>query len=502
MKPEKLAIKGFSREDPSHITAFWWMGLVLLLVILLVAFSISGVSDVEKEIVLVIGLIGAWRYGWKLIHLVRGVFYQYIRYPILKVMAESSKKPTEVLIVIPCYRTCPEISAPVFKALIDDIERFGVACRVVACVTDVADIAVIERQFEQVASSTPLNLHVIWQDGSGKRGTMADALTLLAEEKEVSKDSILILMDGDTVIPEGTLEKVSGFLMRFHDLGAVTTHNQATVKGSSITRQWYRQRMSLRHFYMCSLSLSYRVLVLTGRFSAFRASLALSSDFIENLRYDYIKHWRYGQIRLLTGDDKSTWFYVLKNQWKMLYLPDWKVTCMEEEPTHNFFTTSVQLMTRWYGNMLRSNLRALSLSPQRLGWFLWLCLWDQRISMWTTLIGPTLALVASLYLGPSMFVAYLIWVIVSRGLNVLLISIQSGVFHPIFVVLLWYEQVFGSLIKIYLFFHPNLQNWTRQNISSNYVDHSFTGEVKRWLPHVETTAALLTLFVAVMALYF
>lgn len=91
MKPEKLAIKGFSREDPSHITAFWWMGLVLLLVILLVAFSISGVSDVEKEIVLVIGLIGAWRYGWKLIHLVRGVFYQYIRYPILKVMAESSK---------------------------------------------------------------------------------------------------------------------------------------------------------------------------------------------------------------------------------------------------------------------------------------------------------------------------------------------------------------------------------------------------------------------------
>lgn len=501
MNVDRLFIKNFHRQDPIHITILWWLSLVALLLLLWLLYTLLPETDIQQEVLYTIGIIGLWRYGWKTIHLFRGLYYQYVRYPVLASLADMTQKPSEILLVIPCYRTTPEISAPVFKALVDEIGNFGVACRAVACVTDEADLSIIESQFEKLNQKVPATLFIIDQDGSGKRNTMADALTLLAEDKPVSRDSILILMDGDTVLPEGILSKVSGFLMRYHDLGALTVHNKPIVKGSSLTRQWYRQRMAQRHFYMSSLSLTYRVLVLTGRFSAYRASMALSPDFIESLRYDHVSHWRYGRIRMLTGDDKSTWFYVLKERWKMLYLPDVSVTCLEDAPTGNFFKTSVSLMTRWYGNMLRSNIRALKLGPKKAGWFLWLCLLDQRISMWTTLIGPSLALVVATYMGLKVVIAYLFWVVLTRSINVLLISVQSGQFHPTFVALLWYEQLIGSLVKVYLFFHPNLQRWTRQGIGQGVEDHSWSHEIKRWLPHLETTAAFSALLIFVMWLY-
>lgn len=501
MNVDRLFIKKFYRQDPFHITALWWIFLLAMVFALWMLYTQLPETKMQSEVIFTIGVIGLWRYGWKTLHLFRGLYYQYVRYPLLASLAGMTQKPSEILLVIPCYRTTPEISAPVFKALIDEIGNLGVACRAVACVTDEADLSIIESQFEKLNQKVPATLFIIDQDGSGKRNTMADALTLLAEDRPVSKDSILILMDGDTVLPEGILTKVSGFLMRYHDLGALTVHNKPIVKGSSLTRQWYRQRMAQRHFYMCSLSLTYRVLVLTGRFSAYRASMALSPDFIESLRYDHVNHWRYGRIRLLTGDDKSTWFYVLRRRWKMLYLPDVSVTCLEDAPVGGFVATSISLMSRWYGNMLRTNTRALKLGPRKVGWFLWFCLLDQRISMWTTLVGPSLALVVATSMGLNILIAYLLWVVLTRGINVLLISIQSGQFHPLFVPLLWYEQLVGSLVKVYMFFHPNLQRWTRQGIGTTTKNRSVSEKIKRWLPHLETTAAFSALLIFVLWLY-
>ncbi|MEZ8131431.1 glycosyltransferase [Enterovibrio norvegicus] len=501
MNPDKLVVKGFHKDDPTHVTVLWWLFFAGLLLGLWAIYTILPSDKVQPEVLYTLGIIGAWRYGWKTLHLLRGLYYQYVRYPVLSTLADMTKKPSEILLVIPCYRTTPEISAPVFKALVDEIGNFGVSCRAVACVSDESDLGIIERQFDKLQEKVPVSLYIIDQDGTGKRNTMADALTLLAEDRPVSKDAILVLMDADTVLPEGILKKTSGFLMRYHDLGAVTTHNKPIVKGNSLIRQWYRQRMCQRHFYMSSLSLTYRVLVLTGRFSVYRASLALSPDFIDNLRYDHVKHWRYGRIRMLTGDDKSTWYFVLKERWKMMYLPDVTVTCLEDAPSGSFVKASLSLMTRWYGNMLRSNIRAVALGPRKAGWFLWFCLIDQRISMWTTLIGPSLALVVATYMGTKVVIAYLFWVIATRSLNVLLICVQSRQFHPIFVVLLWYEQLIGSLVKVYLFFHPNVQRWTRQGISGVVEDKSISGQIKHWLPHLQTTAAFSTLLIFVMWLY-
>jgi glycosyltransferase Alg8 len=48
-------------------------------------------------------------------------------------------------------------------------------------------------------------------------------------------------------------------------------------------------------------------------------------------------------------------------------------------------------MYRWYGNNLRQNSRALGLGLRRLGLFTSIVLFDQRVSMWTSLLGLTVA---------------------------------------------------------------------------------------------------------------
>jgi glycosyltransferase Alg8 len=99
---------------------------------------------------------------------------------------------------------------------------------------------------------------------------------------------------------------------------------------------------------------------------------------------------------MLTGDDKSTWFITLRQGWRMLYVPDVRIRCLEEMPGNGFVSGSFGLMRRWYGNMARSNLRARRLGPARIGFFTWFCLLDQRVSPWTTLTGPAILMHAVL----------------------------------------------------------------------------------------------------------
>lgn len=493
--------RGFHFDDAAHTTVVWWLLGAIVVLSIWWLYLILPTPEFRGEALLVIGFIGVWRYLWKALHLFRGLYYRYVRYPALSRLIDPTQKPTELLIVIPSYRTAPEISTQVFNALVREIDAFGVACRVVACVTDAADVNIIRSQWDTLRTHVPVTLHIIDQDGTGKRNALADALELLAKGRPIAKDAVLVLMDGDSVVPEGIFSKVSGFFLRYHDLGALTTHNASKVSGSSLKRQWYRQRMAQRHFFMNSLSLNYGLLTLTGRFSVFRASLALSPEFIEGLRHDQVDHWRAGRIRFLTGDDKSTWFHVLKTRWKMMYLPDTVVTCLEEAPEGSFVSSSLSLMTRWYGNMVRSNLRAIRLKPWHTGWFLWLCLLDQRISVWTTLSGPFMALFLTAVLGPQVLVAYLLWVVLTRSVHGLLLWAQSGQFHPLFIPLLWYDQMAGSLVKVYLLLKPERQRWTRQNIKAARSNDGLVLWFRNALPKFEFTAAMSGLLVFVMLLY-
>jgi glycosyltransferase Alg8 len=230
-------------------------------------------------------------------------------------------------------------------------------------------------------------------------------------------------------------------------------------------RAWHRLRFAQRHLLMCSMALSGRLITLTGRMAVYPARVATDPGFIDIVQNDRLDHWRLGRLRLLTGEDKSTAFWLLSRGAPMLYVPDVKVVTVEHPPAADLPRASTMLMLRWFGNMLRANGRAVALGPRRLGPFLWWCLVDQRISMWTPLVGPIAALCLAVAATPAFLYAYVLWVMLTRLLqSVALLTVRPTI-DGSYPVLLYYNQLYGAFLKTYILFRLDRQRWTRQNIA-------------------------------------
>jgi mannuronan synthase len=250
-------------------------------------------------------------------------------------------------------------------------------------------------------------------------------------------------------------------------LGGITTDEMPFTAGERFPfSSWFRLRFARRHQTMSSLALSGRVLAMTGRFSLFPAEVAIAPDFIHAVEHDGLDHWRLGQIRFLTGEDKSTWFHLLRTGRRMLYVPDVQVATIEHPPAGGFLDASRTLVLRWSGNMFRSGRKAIALGPARTGLFLWWTLIDQRISIWTPLVGPIVAIVLAVTRTPWALLFYLVWVLFTRSLQTLLLLTARRRVEGTWPLLLWYDQVALALVKGRALFRLDRQRWTRQNIAS------------------------------------
>ena len=215
---------------------------------------------------------------------------------------------------------------------------------------------------------------------------------------------------------------------------------------------------------MQSQALARRVLVLTGRFSVFRGEIATDPAFIAAIASDALEHWRYGTVPFLTGDDKSTWFHVLKGGWEMRYLPDVVVDCIEPVIAPQFIAHSLPLLRRWSGNMLRNVGRARQLGPRRMPLFTWWSLVDQGLSMWTALLAPAGYLLLACTHSAVWLLGYAIWVLVTRTGYAMLIGMGVGRVSPWWPFLLFYNQIAGAFLKINTLFRLPRQSWTRQHL--------------------------------------
>jgi glycosyltransferase Alg8 len=116
--------------------------------------------------------------------------------------------------------------------------------------------------------------------------------------------------------------------------------------------------------------------------------------------------------------------------------------------------------------MFRTSGRAIALGPRRMGLFTWWCIVDQRLSIWTTLIGPTVAIVMTLLVRPSFGLVYLLWIMSTRLIASGLLGLIWGRMNPLWPLLLYYNQIVGAALKSSINFRFNQQKWTRQGISS------------------------------------
>ncbi|WP_415717453.1 glycosyltransferase [Roseibium sp.] len=444
--------------------------LYLLVCIQLALLVPISVVDAASGAIVVLGFIGIWRYSWAGVNILRAAYFLKIAHPRRRQKAEIAyalqPQKAHAFFLTTTYKIAPEISARVYRSVFAAAANSQGGATVVASVVDASDMRLIRHVF----SSMPVNMSNVKLvfdriAGTGKRDALAVSLRTIAKHCPTRRD-IVIFVDGDSCVPEDVVERSAAYFVD-DAIGALTTDETSEATGGQLFKDWFDLRFSQRQMMMCSMGLGERVLTLTGRMSVFRADLATHPEFVAAVQTDYIDHWRLGRVNFLTGDDKSTWFWLLKNGYKMAYLPDVRTISIETQPRESFVSSAIVLMTRWFGNMLRTNGRALALSPSRIGLFTWWSILDQRVSMWTTLVGPVSLLLASVYVDPLVLLLYFSWVMFTRYIYCAIISLFRGRYFPItYPFLLYFGQIVGALVKSFILFRLDRQKWTRQNTTT------------------------------------
>ena len=433
--------------------------------VLVLSVSLSTLST-ARDGLFVLGIIGLWRYAWAATNLIRAGVYQRLTYPRARARAFAAYAarglPAHAWFLVTSYKIDPEVTRQVYHSVFTAAAQSVGGATVVVSVVDGADARLIRSIFAQMRDDmTGIDLRIDQIPGTGKRDALARALRGIAALAPSRRD-IVILVDGDSCVPADIVAQSAPW---FCDpaVGALTTDESVLIPDAPLFRDWFSLRFTQRQMMMSSMALGGRVLTLTGRMSVFRADLATDPGFIAQVHSDHLDHWRLGRVNFLTGDDKSTWFWLLKSGYRMLYLPDVQTVSMERQPLPTFAASAVTLMVRWFGNMMRTNGRALALPPSRIGLFTWWSILDQRVSVWTTLAGPLGVAMTALVTGPAILVAYLGWIMATRYLFCGLLSLFRGGGFPISApFLLYFGQTVGAGVKSYVMFRLDRQRWTRQ----------------------------------------
>ncbi len=408
--------------------------------------------------------LAIWRWGWAALHWTRAFIYRYVVYPRLsergrRAMRERGPVP-EIAIVLATYRERPDVTERVVASLGAALARLQGLARpplLIAVTGCDEDDAVTRRTFrKRVLSANPGAELVLLRGANGKRDALALGLERLTRWGP-HPDGVFVMMDGDTEFDPATLEGVMPLFRLEPPVSAVTTNEHAHVQGPDWFAEWIHLRHGQRHLYNCSISLSQRLLCLTGRCSVFRAN-CLDAEFVRAVRSDTVHHWLWGRYSLLSGDDKSTWFHLLSRGKRLLYAPDVSVMTHEKVDARPWLRAYHNLR-RWGGNMVRNSERAIRVGPRRLGLFCWWCLVDQRISMWTVLVGPTAMLFA---LFERQFVAvsgYAVWLLLSRTWRSVPAWIHGRRISAYYTLCAVVFDWLGAAIKIWVSFFPARQFW-------------------------------------------
>lgn len=480
------------------LTHFAYFSVIALLG-LTVPAAFLGDPSAAQHAIIVVGTLGVWRYTWALVNFSRAIIFKKFAYPRWKAKAfkayAASGVRSHAFFMLTSYMVDQDTTLMVYRRLFRAAARAPAGATIVSSVVDGADERLIREIYNSMQidmSSVTLKLDRI--KSNGKRDAMERALTILASYAPTPYD-IMIFVDGDTVVPDDVVEQAAPW---FHDqrVGALTTHEEAIIEDENLFKDWFDLRFHQRQVMMCSMGLSKHVLTLTGRMSIFRANLATDPGLVNGVGRDYLDHWRLGRVNFLTGDDKSTWYWLLKNRYQMLYLPDMVSRSVETQPRDGFFDSAKTLMVRWFGNMMRTNGRAIRLGPRPMGFFTWWSILDQRVSMFTTLVGPISILVTAILVSPAVIPLYIGWVMATRYVFCAFIALFNGVSFPVTQPpILYFSQIVGASIKTFVLFRLDKQKWTRQNASGGATTLALFDRVKAYesAAHHALTICWLTL---------
>lgn len=453
------------------LTQIMWLAVIFWVLIWLISNTPNRFFNPEvMHITFLLGFLGIWRFGWWFVHAVRAEIYRKIKWPPMRAKAAKlwaeGWRPRRLHIQMTTYYEEPAITKRVIGSILGQIRRERIPTTLYIGTGSAYDELIIREFVETHAQDIPddlAELVFIRQNQPGKR--MAIGLILRAINRNgVDKDDLVIFMDGDALYGTDVLEKTLSMFGADPELQALTTDEEVICYGPRWIADWLDMRFAQRRLAMQSHALSDKVLTLTGRMSVFRAEHMLSEKFIRTIEADHLDHWLWGRFRFLSGDDKSTWYHMLTRDAKMTYVPDATVYTIEVIK-ENGMQRMVQNFRRWSGNMLRNGARAIALGPRKVKPFIWWCVVDQRIAMWTMLVSPVMTIFASM-IEPHYVWSALIWVTFSRVVLCLFLFGHSRRVDLSWPFILYLNQIINALVKVFMIFHLSKQKWSNRGNQS------------------------------------
>ncbi len=477
-----------------------------LVVVILIYFLYPQFYLLRHEVIIVLSFFAIWRYGWMFLNYIRAMIYAYIYYPGIKKSIEkiplSKRYPKHLYFMIPSYKEDFWVTIETFRSILSEISSIPSDVTIVVATATKEEDDVIQRMFD--AHTLTQKVELIFQHQSqGKRIAMGHALRSIARHynhhSDYDPNSVTIFMDGDSYMQEGFLKKLLPFFANDPKIGAVTTNEVAYINSkNSWYKDWFNLKFGQRHILFQSHSLSRKVMTLTGRLSAYRTSIVVEEPFISQVENDILISPIHGKFRFLMGDDKTTWFYLLKHGWDMLYLPD--LLCISlESRDGKFLELSRSLPYRWFGNTLRNNTRALKLGPWSMGLYIWYAILDQRLIMWTSLVGISSAILLAVSVSFYYILFFIAWVILVRLFQLFVISLGGHKVSWRMPILIVYTQWIGALIKIKAYYNLADQKWSK-NGDEQKMDHNkdhIKSPLVPWLPKIMMVTSI-TIFISVL----
>lgn len=489
----------------------WRFSQIVLLIFMLsiLGWMVTGLPNrfFQPDVMhvsIVLGTLGIWRFGWWFTHAVRAEIYARAKWPGMRAKASElwtdGWRPRRLHIQMTTYYEEPAITKRVIGSILSQIRREKIPTTIYIGTGSAYDELIIRSFVETHAADIPddlAELVFIRQNQPGKR--MAIGLILRAINRAgVHKDDLVIFMDGDALYGDDVLEKTLSMFGADPELQALTTNEEVICYGPQWIQSWLDMRFAQRRLAMQSHALAGKVLTLTGRMSVFRAQHMLSEKFIRTIEADHLDHWLWGRFRFLSGDDKSTWYHMLTRDAKMTYVPDATVYTIEVIK-ENGLGRMVQNFRRWSGNMLRNGSRAIALGPRKVNPFIWWCLVDQRIAMWTMLVSPIMAILASL-IDPIYIWSCLIWILASRVLLCLFLYRYSRTIDLSWPFILYLNQIINAAVKVFMIFHLSKQKWSNRGNQSSGAEAGWAAQLQNAMAKFQL-ATTVSGFALILAVY-
>ncbi len=478
-----------------------FLALYVTLVVAAVLNFPRGISQYHKEHVVFIsfGAIGIWRYSWWLNHLIRSLLYRCIIFPRRRMKADdlwrSGWRPNCIFVMMTTYNELPETTEKVLQTLLDECHDVGVPVKLFVGTGAPVDEHIITQFFFKHKPRIPFEVHIVRQKLPGKRYAIGETLREIIKNGLETNDPV-IFMDGDTFFVSGCLRRCLPFFQLYPKMQALTTYETAIVKNGPLwLKKWLDMRFAQRDLTMQSYALSDKILTLTGRMSIFRGHHLLEPAFIDIVEHDHLKDWLWGDYRFLSGDDKSTWYYLLKHKADMFYIPDASTVTIEY--IHgSAVNRMIENLRRWNGNTLRNGARAIALGPRTVGYFIWWCLIDQRLAVWTMLWGHMITVVLALTVTPLFIYVTFVWIAATRFCMSLILYKHARRIDISFPFLMYISQLAGMFVKIYILFRLPQQRWKNRGNQQAGFNPQARLRLKYWI------ANYLTMFYCVYCLLF